>query len=68
MPENLTSPREINAACLAAAMGRAGYVFAEVDGERVRIVLARRRKGRLEVKVLTGERRCWYRPTRVYAD
>lgn len=60
MPEKLTITREINAACHAAAMGRGRCVYAEVEGETVRIVAARRREGKLEVKVLTSAPRSWY--------
>jgi hypothetical protein len=67
MPDLLTDPRMINAACLDAAMGRAPYVYADVAGEKRRIVGARRRKGALQVKVLTEEERCWYPAAGAYA-
>lgn len=63
MPHLLTDPRKINAACLDAAMGRA-----DVDGEKRRIVAARRRAGVLQVKVLTEEPRLWYPAAGAYTD
>lgn len=68
MPDVLTDPRVINAACLDAAMGRAPYVYAEVAGEKRRILAARRRNGALQVKVLTEEDRIWYPAAGAYAD
>ena len=68
MPDLLTDPRKINAACLDAAMGRAAYVYADVDGEKRRIVAARRRGGTLQVKVLTEEPRLWYPAAGAYTD
>ena len=68
MPELLTDPRKINAACLDAAMGRANYVYADIDGEKRRIVAARRRGDSLEVKVLTEETRLWYPADGAYTD
>lgn len=68
MPGLLTDPRKINAACLDAAMGRAPYVYADVSGEKRRIVAARMRKGGVEVKVLTEEHRVWYPAPGAYAD
>lgn len=68
MADLLTDPRKINAACLDAAMGRAPYVYADVSGEKRRIVAARRRKGTLQVKVLTGEDRLWYPAVGAYID
>lgn len=68
MPDLLTDPRKINATCLDAAMGRAAYVYADVDGEKRRIVAARRRSGDLQVKVLTEEPRLWYPAVGAYTD
>lgn len=68
MPHLLTDPRKINVACLDAAMGRAAYVYADVDGEKRRIVAARRRAGVLQVKVLTEEPRLWYPAAGAYTD
>ena len=68
MPDQLTDPKKINAACLDAAMGRAPYVYACVDGEKRRIVAARRRGGVLQVKVLTEEPRLWYPAAGAYTD
>ena len=68
MPNLLTDPREINAACLDAAMGRAAYVYADIGGEKRRIVAARRRGGALQVKVLTEENRLWYPADGAYTD
>lgn len=68
MPHLLTDPREINEACLDAAMGRSPYVFADVAGEKRRIVAARRRNGALQVKVLTEEHRLWYLAAGAYMD
>lgn len=68
MPDLLTDPRKINAACLDAAMGRSSYVYADVDGEKRRIVAARRRAGVLQVKVLTQEPRLWHPAAGAYTD
>ena len=68
MPDLPTVPRKINAACLDAAMGRGAYVYADIDGEKRRIVAARRRGGVLQVKVLTEERRLWYPAAGAYTD
>ena len=64
----LTDARKINAACLHAAMGRAAYVFADIEGEKRRIVAARTRGGLLQVKVLTEENRLWYPAAGAYTD
>ncbi len=54
MSDLLRNALRINAVCLDAAMGRGPYVYAEVDGDKRRIVAARTRKGTLEVKILAG--------------
>lgn len=68
MVHRMTDTRSINAACLAAAMGRAPAVYADVGGEKQRIVGARRRGGALQVKVLSGEARVWYPASGAYVD
>lgn len=57
---SLADARTINKACRDAAMGRGPYVFATVEGQKCRIVAARRRDGVLQVKALTAEPRRWY--------
>ncbi|HEY4388240.1 MAG TPA: hypothetical protein VGN34_27640 [Ktedonobacteraceae bacterium] len=63
----LTSVREINNACYAAANGRGGYVFCDhQDQEQRRIIGARTRKGVLQVHLLnSGE---WVTPRKVWKD
>lgn len=66
----LTTVRKINEACLAAAMGRGGQVYAdtkEIEGTaRWRITRARTHYGALEGKTLaTGT---WVRIHRAYTD
>jgi hypothetical protein len=68
MSDRMSDTRTINAACLAAAMGRAPAVYADVEGEKQRIVAARRKGGVLQVKVLSGEARVWYPAESAYAD
>ena len=68
MADLMTDTRSINAACLAAAMGRAPAVYADVEGEKQRIVGARRKSGALQVKVLSGEPRVWYPAAGAYVD
>jgi hypothetical protein len=68
MSERMRDTRTINAACLAAAMGRARAVYADVEGEKQRIVGARRKGGVLQVKVLSGETRVWYPAEGAYVD
>lgn len=68
MSDVLKDPRKINSACLDAAMGRAANVYADIDGEKRRIVGARRQGGVLQVKVLSGEKRLWYPAAGAYVD
>lgn len=68
MAHLMTETRSINAACLAAAMGRGPAVYATVEGEKQRIVGARRKGAALQVKVLSGEARAWYPAAGAFED
>jgi hypothetical protein len=62
----LVKVRAINDATWKAAMGRGGYVFCSVNGEKRRVIRARTVRGQVQVRVLSGGEQQWVVPDWVW--